>query len=254
MFLRDLTWPEVKALDFSRRVVVLPTGSIEQHGHHLPLSVDTDIVTAIATRLEQRSPDKIILLPTLWPGHSTHHMHFPGTIDVPQSSYITLITDIGKSIAAMGATKCFFLNGHGGNDTPIRAALRELKSAVSQTRFVFASYWSLAAGEIKQTRESEMGGLGHACEMETSIMLHLHPQRVKMNLAKRDGPKHTDVYRKADMQLGRPIFFVNEFHEISETGTVGHPDLATAEKGKQFLDGIVEAVGRFTDEFATWTS
>src|SRR5213080_1888630 len=134
MLLQNLTWPQVKSLDFSKLIVVLPTGSIEQHGPHLPVSVDTDIVSAIATRLEQRSPDRILLLPTLWAGLSTHHMHFPGTIDVPQPDYIRLITDIGRSIAAMGASKCFILNGHGGNDIAIRAAMRELKSQVAQTR------------------------------------------------------------------------------------------------------------------------
>jgi len=252
MLLGDMTWPDVKALDFDRLIVVLPTGSFEQHGPHLPLTTDTDIVTAIATRLEQQRSDRVLLLPTLWPGLSTHHMHFPGTMDVPQTDYIRLVTNLGKSIASMGAKKCFILNGHGGNDVPIRAALRELKSDVPQTRFVFASYWTLAAQSIKQVRESELGGLGHACEMETSIMLHLHPDRVKMDRAIRDGPQHTDVYRRADMQVARPVYFVNEFHEVSQSGVVGHPDLATVEKGKRFLDGIVNDVSAFIDEFATW--
>jgi creatinine amidohydrolase len=252
MRLGDLTWPEVKALDFERLVVLLPTGSFEQHGPHLPLTTDTDIVTAIAERLEKRSPDRVLLLPTLWPGLSTHHMHFPGTMDVPQADYINLVTDLGKSIASMGAKRCFILNGHGGNDTPLRASLRELKSAVPRTRFVFASYWALAASHIKQVRESELGGLGHACEMETSIMLHLHPDRVKMDRAVRDGPKHTDPFRTADMQYARPVFFVNEFHEVSKTGVVGHPDLATPEKGERFLNGIVDGVGAFVDAFAGW--
>jgi creatinine amidohydrolase len=252
MLLANLTWPEVKALDFSKLIVLFSTGSIEQHGPHLPLSVDTDIVSAIAFELEKRSPDKVLLLPTLWPGLSTHHMHFPGTIDVPQADYIRLITAICRSIAAMGGEKCFILNGHGGNDTPLRAALRELKTFEPQVRFVFASYWTLAAASIKQVRESELGGVAHACEMETSIMLHLHPQRVKMDRAVRDGPKFTDPYRKADMQLARPVFFVNEFHEISESGVVGHPDLATAEKGRKFMEGIVKAVGEFVDQFLTW--
>src|SRR5687768_7172572 len=238
MLLGDMTWPDVKALDFDRLIVVLPTGSFEQHGPHLPLTTDTDIVTAIATRLEQQRSDRVLLLPTLWPGLSTHHMHFPGTMDVPQTDYIRLVTNLGKSIASMGAKKCFILNGHGGNDVPIRAAprelksdvpqtdyirlvtnlgksiasmgakkcfilnghggndvpiraaLRELKSDVPQTRFVFASYWTLAAQSIKQVRESELGGLGHACEMETSIMLHLHPDRVKMDRAIRS-EEHT---------------------------------------------------------------
>src|SRR2546426_1087592 len=148
MLLENLSWPEVKKLKLAKKVVLFPLGSFEQHGPHLPLTTDTDIVTAIARRLEQKRPDKILCLPTL--------------------------------------------------------------------------------------------GLGHACEMETSIMLYLHPNRVKQRLAKRDGPKYTDPYRKADMQYARPIYYVNEFHEISKTGTVGHPDLATAEKGKKFLNGIVK--------------
>ena len=114
--------------------------------------------------------------------------------------YIQLVIELCRSVVGLGARKVFLLNGHGGNDVPVRAALRELKSEFPKERFVFASYWSLAAESIKRVRESGPGGLGHACEMETSIMLHLCPSRVKMSLAKRDGPRHVDPYRKADMQ------------------------------------------------------
>ena len=252
MLLKDLTWPEVKSIDFNKLVVLFPTGSFEQHGPHLPFTTDTDIVSAIAEAVERAMPDGVLLLPTLWPGLSTHHMHFPGTMDVPQMVYIPLVAELGKSIANMGAKRVFILNGHGGNDTPLRAALRELKTAVPQTRFVFASYWTLAANTLREVRESELGGMGHACEMETSIMLHLHPQRVKMDRAVRDGPPHTDPYRKADMQYARPVFFVNEFHEVTQSGVMGHPDLASAKKGKRFLDGIVEEVSAFVEHLLIW--
>lgn len=252
MLLQDLTSPEVKSLDFDKLIVIFPTGSFEQHGPHLPLTTDTDIVSALAKAIEQGMPDRVLLLPTLWPGLSTHHMHFPGTMDVPQMLYIPLITELGKSMASMGAKKVFVLNGHGGNDTPLRAALRELKTAVPQTRFVFASYWTLAVKTLHDVRESEMGGMGHACEMETSVMLHLHPNRVHLDRAKRDGPTHTDSYRIADMQIGRPVFFVNEFHEVTKSGVMGHPDLASAEKGKRFFDGIVADVSAFVQHFLTW--
>src|SRR5262249_8096526 len=252
MHLKDLTWPEVKSLDFDRLIVILPTGSFEQHGPHLPFTTDTDIVSAIAQGGEQSMADRVLLTPTMWAGLSTHHMHFPGTLDVPQMTYIALVTELGKSLASMGAKKAFILNGHGGNDTPLRAVLRELKTAVPQTKFVFASYWTLAAKTLREVRESELGGMGHACEMETSIMLHLHPSRVKMERAVRDGPPHTDPYRKADMQFGRPVFFVNEFHEVTESGVIGHPDLASAEKGKRFLDGVVAEVSTFVEHFLTW--
>jgi creatinine amidohydrolase len=252
MLLKDLTWPEVKSLDFEKLIVLFPTGAFEQHGPHLPFTTDTDIVSAIASAIEQGMADRVLLLPTLWPGLSTHHMHFPGTLDVPQLAYIQLITELGKSIVSMGAKRVFILNGHGGNDTPLRAALRELKTAAPKTRFVFASYWSLAAKTLREVRESELGGMGHACEMETSIMLHLHPDRVKLDRAVRDGPPHTDPYRKADMQFARPVFFVNEFHEVTESGVIGHPDLASAEKGNRFLDGIVTEVQQFVEHYRTW--
>jgi creatinine amidohydrolase len=155
-------------------------------------------------------------------------------------------------MASMGAKRVFIINGHGGNDTPLRAALRELKTVVPQTRFVFASYWTLSAKTLREVRESESGGMGHACEMETSIMLHLHPKRVKLERAVRDGPPYTDPYRKSDMQYARPAFFVNEFHEVTPSGVMGHPDLASAEKGRRFLDGIVAEVSAFVEHYLTW--
>jgi creatinine amidohydrolase len=252
MHLKDLTWPDVTALDFNHLIVIFPTGSFEQHGPHLPFTTDTDIVTAVAAGVERALADRVLLTPTLWPGLSTHHMQFPGTLDVPQPVYIQLVTELGKSISSMGAKKVFILNGHGGNDTPIRAAMRELKSAVPETQFVFASYWSLSQKTLREVRESEPGGMGHACEMETSVMLHLHPERVKLERAVRDGPTHSDLYRKSDMQYGRPVYFVNEFHEVTKSGVIGHPDLASAEKGKRFLDGIVAEVSAFVEHYLTW--
>jgi creatinine amidohydrolase len=253
MLLENLSWPEVRQLKVATKMVLFPLGSFEQHGHHMPLTTDTDIVTGIARRVEQKRPEKILCLPTLWPGHSTHHLGFPGTLSVSQMPYISLVVEMCRSIAKMGATKVFLLNGHGGNDVPVRAALRELKTEFPKIQFVFASYWSLAAATIKKVRQSEMGGLGHACEMEASVMLYLHPEKVNMKKARRDGrSKNQDTYRKGDMMMSRPVYFVSAFDEISETGTVGYPDLATAEKGKRFLNGIVEDVVEFVDDFAKW--
>ncbi len=252
MLLENLTWPEVKKLKLADKVVLFPFGSFEQHGPHLPLTTDTDIVTAVARGIEAKRQKQVLCLPTLWPGHSTHHLFFPGTLSVKQMPYIQLAIELCSSIVNLGGEKVFLLNGHGGNDVPLRAALRELKTLFPGIKFVFASYWSLSARTIKEVRESELGGIGHACEMETSIMLHLHPERVKLHLARRDGPKHKDIYRKSDIQHGRPVYFVNEFHEVTKTGTIGHPDLASAEKGKRFLEGIIQEVLAFVDDFEKW--
>lgn len=252
MLLESMTWPEARSTNVSDMIVLLPTGSFEQHGPHLPFTVDTDLVTAVARGVEAKLPNQVLLLPTLPVGMSTHHNAFPGTLDVPQKTYMRLIRDLVASSVRMNARKIFILNGHGGNDVPIRAAMREMKSDHPAVRVVFSSYWQLASKSIKEIRTSELGGLGHACEMETALMLHLHPDRVRMSLARRDGPSHQDPYRKADMQFPRPVYFVNDFHEVSETGVVGHPDLATPEKGKQFLESIVSSVTEFVEHFLTW--
>lgn len=231
MLLENLSWPEVRRLKPATKVLLLPLGSFEQHGHHLPLTTDTDIVTAVARGVEQTRPGKILCLPTLWPGHSPHHFFFPGTLSVSQMPYIQLVIELCRSMVKMGAKKILLLNGHGGNDVPLRAAVRELKSEFPKVRVVFASYWSLA--DL---------GIRHACEIETSLMLHLHPSRVKMKLARRDGPppRHS------------PAYFINEFHEISKSGTVGDPTNATAKKGRQFLEKIVCDVTQFVDQSAQW--
>jgi creatinine amidohydrolase len=253
MLLENLTWPEVKELKVVEKIVLFPLGSFEQHGPHLPLTTDTDIVTGIARRVEKERPEKILCLPTLWPGHSTHHLFFPGTLSVKQLPYINMMIELCRSIVSMGGEKVFLLNGHGGNDLPVKTAMRELKDEFPQTQFVFSSYWSLASATIKRVRESEMGGLGHACEMEASVMMYLHPDRVKMDRAKRDcRSKFQDHYRKTDMMHARPIYFVKDFNEVSETGTIGFPEMGTAAKGKLFVDGIVQEVVAFVDDFGKW--
>ncbi|HZM02058.1 MAG TPA: creatininase family protein [Candidatus Saccharimonadales bacterium] len=233
MLLEDCSWPEVQRLKPSKKIVLLPLGSFEQHGFHLPLTTDSDIVTAIARRVERARPGQILCLPTLWVGHSPHHLFFPGTLSVSQLPYLQLVLELCRSIVSMGAQKIFLLNGHGGNDVPLRAVVRELKTESPKVCAVFASYWSLANLRIQ-----------HACEIETSIMLHLSPGRVKMSLAKKDG----DVSRMS----ARPAFYINEFHEISKTGTVGDPTQATAKKGKLLMDKITAEVTAFTDELAKW--
>src|SRR3954464_14083926 len=107
MYLADLSWPDVKALPIEKMIVVLPTGSFEQHGPHLPFTVDTDLVSAVASGVEAKFPQDVLLLPALQVGMSTHHNAFPGTLDVPQPIYISLIREIAMSAVRMGAAKLF---------------------------------------------------------------------------------------------------------------------------------------------------
>src|SRR5438105_7516235 len=105
MRLTSFTSRKVQRLRMNDLALIAPLGSFEQHGPHLPLTTDTDLVTAIADTVERAIPRKVLLLPTLWIGHSTHHMHFAGTLDIPQMHYIGVIQDLCRSILSMGASR-----------------------------------------------------------------------------------------------------------------------------------------------------
>lgn len=256
MELVSLQWPEVANLDRERVVAVVPLGSMEQHGLHMPFSTDTVIVTELARRVERQLPDRVVLLPTVWLGHSPHHLAFPGSISLDSRPYADMVKGICRSLVSGGFRRIFLLNGHGGNQTPAPVALRELKSEFKDTPglyIAFASYWRLGDKVIGAVRESQVGGVSHAGEMETSIVLALHPERVAMDRARRDGQSEGASYiGPKDLQRSAPVIVVEDFEELSETGTIGHPDLASAEKGKRFLAGIAEELVRFVEDLQTW--
>ena len=249
MLLEQLRWPELKSV--ADRVFVVPLGSLEQHGLHLPLATDTAIISEIARRVEARLADRIVLTPAQWLGHSPHHAHF-GCVSLDLRPYMDLIAGVCRSIAGMGARKIFLLNGHGGNDAPCRAVLCELKKEMPELQVAFASYWTLAAEAMSRIRTSPRGGMGHACEMETSVMLAVDPERVKIDDAADGGTFRESGYRLLDMLRPQPYYMVRDFHELSGTGTVGMPSHATAEKGERFLAAATDAVMQFLRDFAKW--
>ncbi len=252
MRLATARWPDLPTL--SDRIFIVPLGSLEQHGKHLPVFTDSLIVGHVADRVEELCTGKIVMLPVQWLGHSPHHRRF-GCVSLDLGPYVEMIRGMCRSLVAIGARRILLLNGHGGNDIPCKAALRELKSEFESLKdlyIVYATYWNLAAAEFTAIRESPPGGMGHACEMETSIMLAQHPDLVDMSQAVRGGPSEERGYRTIDMLKSEPYFLIAEFDEFSDTGVIGMPDFATVEKGAQFLEAAAQGVVRFLDEFARW--
>jgi creatinine amidohydrolase len=252
MLLQNLRWWELAGV--KDKIFVVPLASIEQHGPHLPLFTDSLIVSHVANGVEQRRADSIVMLPVQWLGHSPHHRRF-GSVSAEFRPYMDIICAICRSLVKIGARKIFLLNGHGGNDTPCRAAQRDLKSefeSLPDLYIVYAAYWNLAAEKFNSIRESPVGGMGHACEMETSILLATNPELVDMKKAARGGPGPEMGYRTIDMLKQPPFSLINEFDEISENGVIGTPELATKEKGQQFLDAAIEGVVNLLDEMAAW--
>jgi creatinine amidohydrolase len=252
MFFEKLKWTELGGV--RDRVFVVPLGSLEQHGPHLPLATDSWIVGEIARRLESRMHDELVLLPTQWLGHSPHHRKF-GCVSLGMRPYMDLIGGLCHSLVSLGARRIFLLNGHGGNDVPVRAALREVKDTFAEMPdlyVAFASYWNLAAKEFNGIRQSPKGGMGHACEMETSVMLALHPEDVDMSKAVSDGLRTESQWLQSDMLSGTAHYLVNDFDELSRSGVVGMPESATPEKGELFLGAAVDAASAFLHDFRSW--
>src|SRR5205807_6691888 len=135
------TWKDADAA--SRDVVVLvPTGSCEQHGPHLPLFTDSILATAAAEAVESRLPGKTLLTPTLWLGASGHHLAMAGTLSASFPAYIGAIQGVIESLIPHGFHKFYLINGHGGNTEPNGMALRELKAKYLNCTFGHSGYFS----------------------------------------------------------------------------------------------------------------
>jgi creatinine amidohydrolase len=239
MVLGELGWQNVR--DLSREVVVvIPTGALEQHGPHLPLLTDTILVSAVMLEVDKRLSTKIVVTPTLWLGASGHHLAFPGTLSASFEGYIAAIHDVVESLALHGFHKFYVLNGHGGNTDPNGVALRELKQQHPTFTFGTSSYYSFAATKIAEALEGPLKGIRHACEAETSLMLHVRPDLVQVERIRNDG-------LVADPAVAGVI---HNFDEVTEEGSFGYATLATAEKGKAIFASAVDGVSKELETIA----
>jgi creatinine amidohydrolase len=228
-----MTWQEVEALD--RDIVVLiPTGSLEQHGPHLPLFTDSLLVTAVAREVERRIPSSVLLTPTLWLGASGHHLQFPGSLSNAFDPYMGAITSVVESLIPHGFRKFYVLNGHGGNTTPNNVALRTLKERHPSCVFGEHGYHHFAEKKTAEVLEGPFKSIRHACEAEASLMMHVHPELVRKDRLRDDG-----------LEAQPPIAgLVHFFDEMTEQGSLGYATLATAEKGRAIFEAAVEGASR----------
>lgn len=250
----QMRWVDIEALDKDATVVVCPLASLEQHGHHLPLLTDTYLVSEVANRLEAAMPKQVVLTPTLWLGASDHHLDFPGTISVPNTLYVDMITSILRSFVDAGFQRILFLNGHGGNIAPGTVALTEAVNENDDFADVFAvlsSYWTVAEPCMRPADHGmESERLTHACEYETSMMLAIKHELVHLGDAMSTPPVIDSPFFHSE-QGGR-VMVANRFSRLTESGSMGNPQAATREKGESLLNAIGSEVLAFVKEFLTW--
>ena len=249
MILDELTWPEVEALDRARVLPVCVLAATEQHSLHLPLCTDRLIGSEVVQRAEHRLPETLLLLPPLAVGCSAHHLGFAGSLSIRHSTMLAAIEDLARSIHRHGFRKLLFINSHGGNHAAMVVAIQQLLETLPDLSVAGASYWSLAVPALAELRESTLGGMGHACELETSILLRIRPDLVRMERAEQDGAFSPSRFFGHEMLKAAPVATARPFREFTRHGGYGNPTVATAEKGERFLEAIVDAVVALSLEF-----
>jgi creatinine amidohydrolase len=250
MLLQEMTWQEIDALNRST-VVVATFGAMEQHGTHLPLETDALIGREIARRLDVACDQRLLVLPTQWLGLSLHHMSFSGTVTTSVETYLAMVFETLGSIARAGFRKILVINSHGGNVSALDLALTKCRETYPNTRIVGVTYWNAAAAELSVIRESAIGGMGHACELETSLVLAVRPELVRDERIAPDGRQAISEFASKDMLKGGSITISRHFSEISQYGAVGDPRTASVEKGERFFTAIVDRLATLVSEIET---
>src|SRR5438876_606156 len=181
-----LTWAEMNDAIAAQKLVILPTASTEQHGKHLPLDVDLFLCESVCLEVGRRAADQVLVLPPIAYGLNMHHIDFPGTIHIEPETFIAFCMNITKSVAYHGFEKILLVNGHGSNGPLVDLIAR--KTVLATRSLCFAtSYFGFLRDAFQPLRESPV--VAHADELETSLYLHLAPERVNMELAAADNDR-----------------------------------------------------------------
>lgn len=243
---------EVNALDRERTVVVLPLGAVEQHGRHMPTGTDALLSCAISAEAARRAGDAIVM-PSPWYGFSAHHMGFAGSITLRPETLMAVAEDVAGSLAEHGFRKLLILNGHGGNGGVLDVVTAKLGHRhYGSMRIAGVTYFQLASQTIGRLRRSETGGMGHAGEFETAMMLHVRPDLVDTNSATATYPDPGSRYLSTDLVNTSPVRTYHDFADLSPDGTLGDPTLAGAAGGKRFFEAVVGEVAAFIEDFRGW--
>lgn len=212
------------------QLAVLPIGSFEQHGPFLPLTTDTVIACTVAR--EVAAAHDVLLLPPLTVSCSQEHAAWPGTVSISARTLHAVVTDLADSLLRSGIGALVLVNGHGGNYVLRNVVQESAGRGMRMALFPGTADWDAARDRagIRTSAHSDM----HAGELETSILLHAHPELVKDGYAGADCPADD---RRHLLTLGLSAY--------TSSGVVGRPSLASAHKGRELLAGLTEAFAEY---------
>lgn len=232
--LENLTWPDVEsAIENGTRTAVVAVGSIEQHGPHLPLVMDTLAGDELARRIAEQLGDAIAA-PTIRPGCSGHHMDFPGTITIPASVLMDLIRSYCRSLDEHGFEHVVLVPTHGGNFAPVNTVAPEVAREIDANL--------IALADVDDLMELMNEGLREAGVDYQEPVIHAGAAETAIVLAVNEGLVRTDAMElghEGDVSVSRLLS--DGFAAITETGVLGDPREGTAEAGDRILERVTEA-------------
>jgi creatinine amidohydrolase len=245
---KELTAEDLRGKAAANAIVVLPVASMEQHGPHLPVGVDTFLCEAVCRGGVELAVKDVpaVVAPTLWCGMAEHHMAFGGTFTFDIPTYQAVLLAFLKSIQRHGFTKVFIVNGHGGNIAALNAFLPDLTRETGLMLYA-TTYFELSKGDLKQFLEDQES-VQHACEVETSMMMVVAPDTVKHDrLPEAYGMLNGDP-RKA-YPAARYLPFKDN---LTATGVIGDARRANASKGEKLLNVCAEGLAATLKNKEMW--
>jgi creatinine amidohydrolase len=244
-----MTAAEVAARAEADAIVIVPVASMEQHGPHLATGVDIVLCSAVADRLASlllSGGTPAVVTPCVWSGLAEHHMSIGGSVTLDYPALASILRGIVRSAARAGFHRVMLLNGHGGNAEAVALSATELAVELS-IKVAAGTYWRLAS-EVVAPILDRQEELLHACEAETSMMLALRPDLVRLDrISEAYGPASTQVEgQPAALAMRRP------YKAMTPSGVVGDARTATAEKGEALLTAITERIAEQLANKALW--
>jgi creatinine amidohydrolase len=245
VLLQELSWPTIAAVA-KDLPVVMPIAALEQHGRHMPVFTDSMLLGEVVRLASGVLGDRVLWTPLLWLGNSHHHMDFAGTLSAAPRTYLDLLGDLIDNLVAHGFHRIVLLNGHGGNIVPAQQAVFEVRQRYRERAdllLLTATYWLLGSKPKQADASLVQDQMGHACEWETSMILHLAPNLVG------DLSQVQAVSPRMPFEPASQGWITKE---RSAAGHIGDPRHATAAKGQTLFRVFSHDVVTFLERVITW--
>lgn len=246
MHLLEMPWPRVAALSRDTPILI-PIAALEQHGHHMPVFTDSLLLGEVIRRAHEKLADRVLFTPLMWFGNSEHHLDFPGTMTASPRLYLDLLRDMVENFLFHGFRRIVLVNGHGGNIVPAQQALFEVRQkyrARNDLLLTSATYWLLGGKPHEVNRDIKQQQVGHACELETSMMLRIRPELVV-----------GDIKKLETIEFGTgtsPAHRAWVTKDRSLIGHIGMPQYATPEKGETCFQVFSADVVALMERVLAW--